>query len=507
MRRTLCAWRIVAQARRRRHAPPPSRLPSAMRTGVSAVCVHRRSPALGPAPRRPAAAAPSARTMRVDYFHTGNTTQELFSLDQVVDRAGGLAGRARPRRRRAAARRLRLRRARRGHAARSLYSRGFGSIYDEWVTTEEAATVDAHVPRVAALPGARGAGDRERPQARPGQPVDDGVDHDGRPRGHVRRHRGARSRRRRAHRDRAARRSRAQGGPAAARRRLHRGRARQVRGRRAAARRTSCSPRRRSRSAAQDFNVWGLVPPARESGISRPSLGVHRANPVGATYDAFGSERYVLTFDNRAFRRLASFAPYDVVEIVVNGRTYGGGGIYNQYSTVAADNAFAPYVFVHEFGHHFAALADEYYTSPVAYLPSATREEPWEPNVTALLDPAQPQVEGSGARPARRCRRRGTRTATRSDRARRRPRAPSCASRGGRRPRWRRCSRASARMDDAQFGAEKFAGQRRRVRGRQVRGARLLPARGQLHHVHARRASSARCAGGRSSAVIDSYVK
>ena len=50
----------------------------------------------------------------------------------------------------------------------------------------------------------------------------------------------------------------------------------------------------------------------------------------------------------------------------MNGRTYGGGGIFNLYSTVAADNAFAPYVFVHEFGHHFAALADEYYTSPVA---------------------------------------------------------------------------------------------------------------------------------------------
>jgi hypothetical protein len=136
-----------------------------------------------------------------------------------------------------------------------------------------------------------------------------------------------------------------------------------------------------------DFNVWGLVLAARESGISRPSLGVHHDSPAGATYDAFGSERYVLTFDNKAFRRLASYAPYDVVEIVVNGRTYGGGGIYNLYSTVAAGNAYAPYVFVHEFGHHIAALADEYYTSPVAYLPAAKRTEPWMPNVTALLDP------------------------------------------------------------------------------------------------------------------------
>jgi hypothetical protein len=71
----------------------------------------------------------------------------------------------------------------------------------------------------------------------------------------------------------------------------------------------------------------------------------------------------------------------------VNGQTYGGGGIFGLYSTVAADSLWAPYVFVHEFGHHFAGLADEYYTSAVAYEPAATRIDPWEPNVTALLDP------------------------------------------------------------------------------------------------------------------------
>jgi hypothetical protein len=73
----------------------------------------------------------------------------------------------------------------------------------------------------------------------------------------------------------------------------------------------------------------------------------------------------------------------------VNGNTYGGGGIFGLYSTVAADSLWAPYIFVHEFGHHFAGLADEYYTSDVSYNPPATRIEPWEPNVTALLDPAQ----------------------------------------------------------------------------------------------------------------------
>jgi hypothetical protein len=143
------------------------------------------------------------------------------------------------------------------------------------------------------------------------------------------------------------------------------------------------------RERRKDFNVWALCPLAAESGISRPSSGIHRRSPLGTTYDAFGSERYVLTFDNRAFRDVASFAPYEFVEIVVNNETYGGGGILGLYGTVAADSAEAPYVFVHEFGHHFAGLADEYYTSPVAYAPTTVKTEPWEPNVTALLDPGK----------------------------------------------------------------------------------------------------------------------
>lgn len=142
------------------------------------------------------------------------------------------------------------------------------------------------------------------------------------------------------------------------------------------------------RERQKDFNVWGLCPPAAESGIARPSSGIYRRSPLGATYDTFDSERYVLTAENRTLRDAASFAPYEFIEILVNGKTYGGGGIYNQYATVAIDNAWAGYVGVHEFGHHFAALADEYYTSDVAYLPPGQKTEPWEPNATALLDPA-----------------------------------------------------------------------------------------------------------------------
>jgi len=141
------------------------------------------------------------------------------------------------------------------------------------------------------------------------------------------------------------------------------------------------------RERENDINVWGLSPASIDSGISSPSQHVYKRTPIGATYDTFDSERYVLTEQNRAFRDLAANAPYDVVEILTNSEKYGGGGIYNLYSTVAADSQWAPYIFVHEFGHHLAGLADEYYTSDVAYLPPAVKVEPWEPNVTALLDP------------------------------------------------------------------------------------------------------------------------
>ncbi len=146
------------------------------------------------------------------------------------------------------------------------------------------------------------------------------------------------------------------------------------------------SPFKEHRSA---FNVWALCPPSRESGISRPSTGIHRRTPLGTTYDAFGSERYVLTYDNRTWRDLAAQAPYEFVEILVNADTYGGGGIHNLYSTASAGNSTIGYLFVHEFGHHFAGLADEYYTSDVAVTNSPARPEPWEPNVTA--HPATPK--------------------------------------------------------------------------------------------------------------------
>ncbi len=142
------------------------------------------------------------------------------------------------------------------------------------------------------------------------------------------------------------------------------------------------------KSRKGDFNVRLLHLPSAESGVFRPDSKVFRRTPLSTQYGIFGSERYVLTYDDRALREAASAAPYDFVEILVNDARYGGGGIYGDQATAAASTAWAEYVFVHEFGHHFAGLADEYYTSDVAYeTGAAERPEPWEPNVTALKDP------------------------------------------------------------------------------------------------------------------------
>ncbi|HEV8659048.1 MAG TPA: M64 family metallopeptidase [Thermoanaerobaculia bacterium] len=138
------------------------------------------------------------------------------------------------------------------------------------------------------------------------------------------------------------------------------------------------------KSRKRDFNVRGLQLPAAQSGIHRPRTRDDRRTAISTQYNIFDSERYVLTFDNRALRDAASAAPYDFLEILVNEKQYGGGGIFMDQATAAVDTGFAEYVFVHEFGHHFAGLGDEYYTSDVAYATGAAdHPEPWEPNLTA----------------------------------------------------------------------------------------------------------------------------
>jgi hypothetical protein len=137
------------------------------------------------------------------------------------------------------------------------------------------------------------------------------------------------------------------------------------------------------KSHKSDFNVRALDLPSAETGVLRPDSKIFRRTPLSVQYGIFGSERYVLTYDDRALREAASAAPYEFLEVLVNDARYGGGGIFNYQATAAVDSSWQEYLFVHEFGHHLAGLADEYYTSDVAYETGGEKPEPWEPNVTA----------------------------------------------------------------------------------------------------------------------------
>ncbi len=139
---------------------------------------------------------------------------------------------------------------------------------------------------------------------------------------------------------------------------------------------------------ARDFNVRLLLVPTAQSGISNPRKGVWHESVYGLSFNAFDSDRYVLTLQDRKLRELAAQAPYDALILLFNERKYGGGGIYGLWCTCAADTEPAAYIFVHEFGHSFAGLADEYYSSQVSYEDlQPAGSEPWEPNVTRLSDP------------------------------------------------------------------------------------------------------------------------
>lgn len=142
------------------------------------------------------------------------------------------------------------------------------------------------------------------------------------------------------------------------------------------------------RRLKNNFNVRAIDVVSPDSGVSNPRKGIWKKTALGLTFNSFDVDRYVLSFDNAAIREVAAQAPYDAIMILFNDRKYGGGGIFNLWATVSSDTDPAPYVFVHEFGHSFAGLADEYYTSEVAYQDfTPAGSEPWEPNITALLDP------------------------------------------------------------------------------------------------------------------------
>jgi hypothetical protein len=101
------------------------------------------------------------------------------------------------------------------------------------------------------------------------------------------------------------------------------------------------------------FNIYGILKPSVESGVDEPRANIFRETTLNATFNSMGSERYLLTEDNKTMRDLAGYVPYDAIYIMVNNHRYGGGGIYNLFCTFTADAQFSKYLFIHEFGHSF----------------------------------------------------------------------------------------------------------------------------------------------------------
>ncbi|MBN1464549.1 peptidase M64 [candidate division KSB1 bacterium] len=152
----------------------------------------------------------------------------------------------------------------------------------------------------------------------------------------------------------------------------------------------------------EDFNVWTIEVISGDSGIDQPRKNIWKDNALGSTFNFFDVERYVLTLENRRLRDIASVLPYDAIIILFNTPRYGGGGIYNCFATcytgqpANSPDWWSDYVFVHEFGHSFAGLADEYYSSDVAYNDMyPLHVEPWEPNITTLQMDGQPKWHAS----------------------------------------------------------------------------------------------------------------
>ncbi len=135
------------------------------------------------------------------------------------------------------------------------------------------------------------------------------------------------------------------------------------------------------------FNIWGVEAPSKESGTDIPAENIWKNTITNTRFYTFDLDRYLMTSDNKTLRQVASNAPYDQIFILVNTEKYGGGAIYNHYSVCVSDNNYGEYIFTHEFGHGFAGLGDEYYTSDVAYNEFYPLDvEPLDPNLTTLVN-------------------------------------------------------------------------------------------------------------------------
>jgi hypothetical protein len=141
------------------------------------------------------------------------------------------------------------------------------------------------------------------------------------------------------------------------------------------------------KSEKTKFNVTAVLTSSLESGTDIPGEHVYKNTCFNSTFYTFDVSRYLTTSDMRPILDAAANVPYDHIYVLVNAERYGGGGFYNFLTVCTADNDLTKEVFVHEFGHGFAGLADEYYNSEVAYDEFYNQKvEPWEPNITTLVD-------------------------------------------------------------------------------------------------------------------------
>jgi hypothetical protein len=135
------------------------------------------------------------------------------------------------------------------------------------------------------------------------------------------------------------------------------------------------------------FNIYAVEAVSAESGTDIPGDHIYVNTALNSSFYTFGTDRYLTTQDIKSVNDYAALVPHDNIIVLINSNKYGGGGVYNYYSGTTAGHAFSGKVFVHEFGHGFAGLADEYYTSDVAYdgfYP--LNVEPWEPNITTRVN-------------------------------------------------------------------------------------------------------------------------
>jgi len=134
------------------------------------------------------------------------------------------------------------------------------------------------------------------------------------------------------------------------------------------------------------INIWGVEAPSDESGTDIPGKNIWVNTQLNSSFYTFDSERYLMTSSYFKVKDIAANAPYDQIYILVNTDKYGGGAIYNFYSLTCVDNKLTKQVFIHEFGHGLAGLADEYGNDNTYQDMYPTDIEPWEVNLTTLVN-------------------------------------------------------------------------------------------------------------------------